>query len=102
MASGGGDPPSGKKDDLKRDDPDFLHEQMLLTGIYGEEEEEEKLVFICINIFATTKLKLNFSILNTFGQTTKISIFTSTLAEKNFQRRRPNSDSNNNCTHVTK
>ena len=44
MATGGGDPPSGKKPKLSRDDPNFLHEQMVLTGMFGEEEESEELV----------------------------------------------------------
>ena len=40
MATGGRDPPE-KKVKFSRDDPDFLHEQMVISGIYGEEEEEE-------------------------------------------------------------
>ena len=57
MATGGNDPPSGKRTKLSRADPEFLQEQMEISGMFGEEEEE--LVFTCLlNIlYIVTKKK---------------------------------------------
>ena len=42
MASGGSDNPDDKKIIYSRNDPDFLHEQMLVSGMYGLNVEDEE------------------------------------------------------------
>ena len=42
MASGGDEPPGGEKKKLSRDHPDFLFEQMIVSGMYAEYDDDER------------------------------------------------------------